>query len=94
MKMIKGPKIECEKCHKQYEIGVDVFDGQDVQWEERSDGRETHYIWEYEATCIFCNSNITVEIEGWEYPEGALNHESYEGTGYKIIEKPILEVYI
>lgn len=91
--MIKGPIIECEKCNKQYEIGVDEFKKLEYSLEEeRPMGFERRYIWQYESSCKFCNNPIIVEKEGWEYPIGdPIEYDGCSYKGCKIIKEPEME---
>ena len=97
MKMLEGPQIECKKCHSRYEIDINMFEKTDSLYdEEKSMGRETHHIWQYEAKCKICNNNdINVVVEAWEYPEGAIDSESSdESEGCTIIKESKLEAQI
>lgn len=89
----KGPKVQCKKCSQLFFLDVNEFDGPEINIDERNMGYETQYIWEYIGECNNCNNEISVIIEGWEYPQGVFNYDEFNSRGCKIVEKPLLKIH-
>lgn len=92
MKMSKPPVLKCKYCYAIIKPEIDDFDDPETSQYERNMGVEIEYTWEYAATCPSCNNDISVTVEGWEYPVGIFNYEESTSVGCLITEKPALEV--
>ncbi|MCA6065804.1 hypothetical protein JI747_001355 [Chryseobacterium sp. RG1] len=88
----KGPKIKCKRCQKQYDIDPVDFDDADISSDERSMGYELQYTWQYMSNCVRCKNELTIIVEGYEYPVGAFNYEEFTYEGCIVIENPELEI--
>lgn len=88
----KGPIIKCKKCNKKYEIEPDDFGEPETYSDERNMGYEIGYVWEMEFECDKCNNEISITIEGYEYPVGVYNYENFSTSGCNFIEEPALEI--
>ncbi len=66
-------KYRCNKCRR---ISIETIDTNDLEFESadsfnRSMGFERQYEASTEVMCSHCQNLITVDITGWEYPEGS-----------------------
>ena len=83
---IKSPfVVTCKKCGKDIpvELGIEC-----VGSYERKMGPELEYQGVYEGKCVHCDSEIDVEIEAWEYPEGTVETYNVKLIGALKVEEP------
>lgn len=92
MKIVKGPTIKCKRCFFEFEIAPSVFKSPKTVSDERSMGYEIQYTWEHVSKCVKCGNEMRLLIEGYEYPEGVLNHEEFVPTGCILVENPKFEI--
>lgn len=91
MKIVKAPKFKCSKCNKQSQTDIQEFEEPEINTEPRNMGIEIQYLWTLNTECEHCQNGIEITIEGYEYPEGFLNHSQTNSNGCLVISETILE---
>lgn len=83
---VKNPfTIKCNNCGKIADIRVDI---KCVSSYNRRLGDELEYSGVYNGCCPFCSSDITVEIDAWEYPHGHLDQFIINTQGGSYLDNP------
>lgn len=85
-------RFRCECDGSVENLGASDFCFEVVEKSERQMGPEIHYSSKLERTCPNCDEIFSVEIEVWEYPEGALNDVEITPTHGKILNKNQKEI--
>jgi hypothetical protein len=85
MKLIQPYNVKCEQCGTVIDLDIDM---ECMSSYERNMGPELEYLGTFDGTCPECGSDITVQIEAWEYPEGALEGYNVSKQGVDTIDSP------
>lgn len=84
LKLSSSLSIKCSNCNC-----VNTYSPEDFELETSADSRnmgsEIHHSWTIDAQCNSCNDDISVSVEGWEYPIGVLNYTDQSVIGGDII---------
>nr|WP_315398332.1 hypothetical protein [uncultured Sphingobacterium sp.] len=92
MEIVKAPRVKCHRCFEKIDMEITDFEEFDAEYYSRSMGNEIHYSWACDFNCPKCNNELSVTIEGWEYPVGMLNYEEVDSENCEIIDNPQLEI--
>lgn len=82
--------LKCDKCGASFDVDKNRLE-MNVISNERSMGEELLYNY-YENVSCECGNEIHIEINGYEYPFGILNHEEFEIWGGQYIYSPVLSI--
>lgn len=78
-------EIKCSNGHKFTET---IFYEGVVAVEERNMGKEITHTWKNEEiVCPECGEELTVQLDFWEYPEGWVNHASFDMSDCKVLNQ-------
>lgn len=89
--------IRCNNCGELFELGVDQLC---FEWEggvedpDRGMGAEYKYESQEYCNCPYCDKQIDITLQVWEYPVGAFNMQNIEIEGGDIEETIDLSEYI
>lgn len=76
---------QCKHCGEIIEIDTDL---ECVFSQERSMGVESQYEGVIDDVCPNCSNKISISIDVWEYPVGAIETYSIDTNGIELIESP------
>lgn len=79
--------LQCRNCGEIIEADMDI---DAIFSSERQMGYETQFQGVIDDICPFCNNRISVVLDAWEYPTGALNYVHIDNSGVELIEEPDL----
>lgn len=84
--------VMCEKCKKNQTFNSDDFCWEVVESQERSMGAEITHEAANTFNCSYCENEIDIKIELYEYPEGSINFgPEYTINGAKLESKLEIE---
>ena len=79
-------KVKCNNCGKIIDIDCDDLPFEITETEQREQGAEHTHSAKYQVDCD-CGSNISIEYDIWEYPEGSINDTSVKINGGTLIQE-------
>lgn len=83
---LKGPLVvQCQKCNEVIEVSTDL---ELMDAEDRPMGTEVYYSSSIEDECPKCGNDIKIDLEVWEYPLGAVEHQREFYDGVEMIQRP------
>lgn len=83
---LKGPLVvQCKKCNEVIEVSADL---ELVDAEDRPMGTKVYYSSVIEDECPKCGNDIKINLEVWEYPLGAVEHQQEFYDGVEMIRHP------
>lgn len=83
--------IKCNRCNHVSLVEVDSL-GCDTYVYKRPMGDEIEYDFRGEVRCVECESLISINIRGYEYPVGAFNFSDSECQGGEFVREPVVEI--
>ena len=78
--------FNCKKCNSTNSVPSSWFDLEPISRMDRGMGLETYYLGELEVDCNNCESNISIELHAFEYPQGVINNVQMNSTGAAITQ--------
>ncbi|SFP39790.1 hypothetical protein SAMN05216601_110206 [Ectopseudomonas composti] len=83
---------KCDRCGAKHFLHDDDFCFEAESGSERVMGEETQYVCEVDEPCNYCNNEIHLKFEVWEYPVGIINMTNEDSSGAEILES-YFEIY-